>query len=353
MNDDELAKSIKKANMSEVYENIKGADIPLGAAYLNLACSDNAAFGGCTGTMMNIIGDEATGKTVQAKTLFAECNMFEHLDKYDFVYDNPEYIDFFDDDEFFGEVISKRVKPPYLSEKNGDKYGSTTIQEFQINLWKALEKPTIYVLDSFDALGDEEEIKKMDSKAKGKKVAGGYGMGKAKGASELFRIAISKLEQTGSFLLIISQTRENINPLSMKKKTRNGGKALDFYACHIVWLALEERIYREYRKRKVEIGHRVKAKVSKNKLTGKKRMARYPLYLDYGVDSIRSCMYCMKDLGLWAKTGSMETPWGKMAEAKLVDYIEENDLEDDFAELCEEEWIAFETHIKSKRKRKY
>jgi len=338
--------------MTKKVKEEKVADIPLGCTYLNLAATGNPFYGGCSGTFMNIIGDEATGKTVQAKTLFAECHLEESLDGYDFVYDNPENIDFFDDD-FFGDELSERIKKPHSCTEDDD-FGSRTIQDFKSNLWNALERPTIYILDSFDALSDDAEIEKMDNEAKGKKVSGSYGTGKAKGASELFRMAISRLQKTKSFLLVISQTRENINPMTMRKKTRNGGKALDFYACHVIWLARTKSLFKTVNGKKVEIGHEVKAKVSKNKFNGRKREAIYPLYLDYGVDSIVSGINCLQDIGFWGKKAtSFESPWGKMSKQKLISHIEKGDYEEDFAEFVAEQWDDFEDKLKLKRKRKY
>ena len=303
-----------------------------------------------------------------AKTILADCNQWDHLDKYQRIYDNAECIDFFDDD-FFGEEDKEKILRPHSAgmvydedlDEDVEVFGSKTIQDFTSNLAIALEKPTIYILDSFDSLADQEEIDKMREKVKAakkkgkasKKIAGSYGAGRAKGASELFRNLVGPLQETGSFLLIISQTRENIGSTFIKK-TRNGGKALDFYACHIGWLHVADRIKKKYRAREVEVGQIVRLKCTKNKCTGNKRLAEFNILNSYGIDSIESGVRCLIDLGIWKSTAKkVETPWGEMLRSKLVGYIEEHDYEDDFADFIEEAWQEFEEHIKPKRKKKY
>lgn len=348
------ASQVKKAAKKPVKER-EGIDtsvlVPTGSTLLNLACSDSAKGGFALGRMVNIIGDSSTGKTLLALSIFAECCRLKRFHDYKFYFDDAEAKLSFDIEELFGTAAYKRIVDP----PNGP---SDTTQEFQDNLYTVLDEddPCIYVLDSFDALSSEEEQDKaeedMEARAKGREVKGSYNMAKPKAASKLFRLICSRLKKTKSLLIIISQTRDNINPMSFAKKTRSGGNALYFYSTHEMWLAVAKQL----EKKKQNIGSIVKVRVSKNHLTGKRRKIQFLLYYDYGLDDVGSCVDFLVEQGVYKKNGnSIEAPgWpAKGSRASFIEMIEEENLEPKLIKLVAATWAEIEESLKLNRKRKY
>jgi len=95
-------------------------------------------------------------------------------------------------------------------------------------------KPLLYILDSLDALSDEAELGREITK-------GSFGT-KAKQLSEIFRRLVVKMKKKNIQLLVISQIRDNVGVMFGKKQKRMGGKALDFYAVQVIWLAVVKKI---------------------------------------------------------------------------------------------------------------
>jgi hypothetical protein len=104
------------------------------------------------------------------------------------------------------------------------------------------------------------------------------------------------------------------------------------------------------------IGNQVNVRVSKNKVTGKVRKCKFPIYNDYGVDDIRSCIDWMVEKKYWSKnkltidahdigvTGTI---------AKLIDTIERDNLEDTVRQAVGAAWVDFEESLKLGRKPRY
>ena len=329
--------------------------IPTGSTLLNLGLSDTTWGGYIAGTMVNDIGDSSSGKTIKALTMCAEINELPQLDEYRLIYDDAEHALAFDMERMFGQATAERIEPPAIDEEGEDQF-SNTIQDFHENALNALDadRPCIYILDSFDSLTSDEELDKveeeMEARRKGKEVKGSYGMAKAKRASALLRQICSRLKDTKSLLLIISQTRDSIDPMSFQKKTRSGGRALDFYASHITWLA----VGRKHKSKERVIGVDCRMKVTKNKLTGKVREVEAPIFYDYGVDDIGSCVDWLLREKVWPGTKQkMKTKWGDMSQEKLIRHIENNGLEDDLRELVGNEWGKIEKSLRLNRKRRF
>ena len=163
-----------------------------------------------------------------------------------------------------------------------------------------------------------------------------------------------RIKQTSSFLSIVSQTRDNIDPMSPQKKSRSGGKALKFYATHELWLANGGAI----KKKERIIGVKCKVKVSKNKLTGKVREVEFPIYYDYGIDNIASCVDFLVKEKHWPGGGSKRIePIGLDIEsalrAKIINQIEKYDLEDELDAIVGKVWFEIEESLRLNRKPKY
>lgn len=332
--------------------------IPTGSVLLNLACSDRSDGGWGAGKIANLIGDSSSGKTLLALSMFAECARRPEFDGYDFIYDDVEAACEFDLGKLFGSKVKDRIKAPAYGEEYVRPIYSDTIQQFHANVFAAIESgvPFIYVLDSFDALTSSEELGRAEESAKatrdGKDVKGSYRMEKPKLISEMLRQIKARLKETNSFLLIISQTRDNIDPLSFEKKTRSGGKALRFYSSHEVWMALAGKLKSKDR----VIGSNVKVKVTKNKLTGKQREITFPVYYDYGVDDLASCIDFLEDEGWWQRKGDKlrATELGvEGTRRRLITEIEEKEQQAVLFRVTQTCWSQIEELLKLDRKPKY
>lgn len=327
--------------------------IPCGSTMLNLACSDRWQGAFCHGDIVNIIGDSHSGKTLLALSTFAEVAVLERFDEYDLIYNSPEGALEFDIPYLFGSKLDSRLQ-------RGEEYNSDTFLDFHADVLDRLKagKPFIYVLDSLDSLTTDEELEKIEktikAKRAGKKAAGSMGMQKAKGMSEMLRMLVREIEKSDSLLIIISQTRQNIDPMSFVKRRRAGGDALKFYCSHEIWLAHFKKIPKKDR----VIGSEVKIKISKNKITGKLREVMFSTYYDYGIDDIGSCIDFMVKEGKWHKPKEGTTITAKDLNLKgpratLIKQIEEQNLELQLHRYVGRAWNQIEDGLRLRRKSKY
>lgn len=171
-----------------------------------------------------------------------------------------------------------------------------TVEAFDKDFKKFLDEcikddvPGIYVLDSFDSLSDDEEIKSDLDK-------GSYGMAKQKKIGIMFRKLNKKLEKSKVLLIIVSQVRENIGVTFGEKYRRSGGKALDFYATHIFWLAHTKILKRTIKKVERPYGISLKSKCKKNKVGFPFREAEFDFIFGFGIDDLGSSVQFLKSVG--------------------------------------------------------
>lgn len=322
--------------------------IPTGSTLLNLALSDKKEGGYVPGSVINIVGDSSAGKTFLLWTMFAEVVRHAEFKDYRLIYDEPESAFYMQAEKLFG-IPHSRIEMDIKSE---------TIQDWFKNVVTTIRSktPFIYGIDSLDALSSIEEKKRIDTLlAKGEQ-EGSYKTEKARIIGELLRNIVEALEKTKSLVPIISQTRDNIGVTFGEKKTRSGGRALRFYSTHEFWLSVEGHIARQKR----EVGVNVIVKVKKNKLTGKLRQVTFPIYFDYGVDDIGSCIDFLLEEKVWTLQGNKIVIAGADKDLfkdtrrdLLIKHIEENNLEDKLRELTEQTWHGVEDSIKTGRKPRY
>lgn len=329
-----------------------------GSTMLNLACSGHAAGGFKKGTAVSLIGDSHTGKTVLALSCLAEAALDGDFDDYRLIYDDTEWANAFDMEEMFGGELMNRIEPPNATD--GVAEHSKTVEDFHVNIMDAIKEgePFIYVLDSFDAISSEQDDEKAEefykARKSGKDVSGSYGMAKPKKASEILRHICCALAKTKSILIIISQTRDNINAgLFGPKKTRSGGNAIKFYSTHEIWLGHKGNIKRKER----VVGSTVKAKVSKSKLTGKKREVEFVVEDGYGVDDLRSVVDFLIAEKAITKTGKkvvVEVD-GQTIEGlthTIYQKIEEAGVEEEIKQMAQDKWDEIEEGLKVQGRKK-
>lgn len=360
-----LAKQVVKRAKRKIKPKKKTkAQIPSGSTMLNCACSDNPFFAFGLGKIVTIPGSSSSGKTMQIVTMFAECDKLNKFDDYSFFYDDCEEALGFDMKYLFGKSLTKRLLPPGGYDGEEEPIHSETIQDFKSYVLKLCKagKPFIYALDSLDSLTTDEELDKEYKKAllqaksddHVKEIKGSFKMEKAKILGETLRMIRRQLKKTKSTLFIVQQERSKIGAAKFEKQTiTSGGKAPFFYSSHQVWFTKSKTIKSQGRK----IGRFVQADVLKNKLTGKERTVSFPIYNDYGIDDIGSCIDFLVFEGYWKKKGktiSAEDDIGINAiRSKLIKYIEYKNLEKELKEIVGKVWNEIEEKIKLNRKPKY
>jgi RecA/RadA recombinase len=238
-------------------------------------------YGYPAGKFINIVGDKSSGKTFLATEMIAAA--YHTFDKKNFrwIYDDCEAGYSFDSKAMYGFDILQDTK------------NSTTVEEAFVNISNFAESLKadqfgIYVLDSLDGLTSDEQDEQATDRIKAANAGkiydrGSYQMGKPKYLSrEFFPQLCSMIQDKNILVVIISQVRENIQPFSFEKYTRSGGKAMDFYAHTVLWLATLKKINRKGK----SIGVVVKAKTTKSKTPRPFRDCQFSIVFDYGVDDI-------------------------------------------------------------------
>jgi len=344
--------------------------VPTGSTLLNLCMSEQSEGGKLKGKIFNLIGDSHAGKTFVALTIAAEISNSKYFQNYNVVYDDVERANSFDMEPLFGEENSKKIMPPSIN-SDGNPIFSETFEDWMGYLedWSDMDDPFIYILDSMDALDTKADKKKreetIDANRKEKESKGSFGMAKAKLNSEYLKSVGSICARNGSIVIVVSQTRTDIDPYTMTKKTRAGGKALKFYSSFEMWMGISKKL----KKGDMDIGVISKIKVTKNKVTGKVREIPIRLYYDYGMDDVRTNIE-------WLLTVPKFSEWIKPKKAQkfvapdfgfddqklnsttidnLIKHIEDNDLEKDLSKVVERVWLEIEetTKVNKLRKKKY
>lgn len=335
--------------------------IPTGSTMLNLSLSDFIDGGWQLGRIFNLIGDSSTGKTLLALTTMAEMCQQKRFDKYRLIFDDIEFGCGFDIGNI-SPTLAKRIEPPQ-HDKNKTPIYSDEVEDLHDNVLTAIEKgkPFIYVVDSWDALDAADDKKKLqeqrDARKKGTKAKGSYAMAKAKKASHILRTIKAGIAKTNSILIIISQTRDNIEPMAFEEKYRSGGRALKFYSWVEAWLGFIGKIT----SKKIQIGGNSIATITKNRTNGKKRNVKMAIYDEFGVDDISPILdFLIEWNDGWTKTDSGSIipqksflKGEKMSRERLIRTIEAKNMEQKLREICQKTWDEREEGLKKNRKKRY
>lgn len=256
--------------------------------------------GWALGRMSNIIGDKSTGKTLLAIEATANFRIKfpEGLIRYaeaESAFDKPyaAALGMPVDSIEFADFLTVKKRAPKArdaddtpeDEKDDLAELDRTVEYFHADLKAFLRKlkgrPGLYILDSLDALSDRHEQDKKDGDSSG------YGMQKAKALHEMFRRLVGLMESANCALIIISQVKDNINAVSFGEKfTRTGGKSMDFYASHCLWLAHMGQVKKTVDKIERVVAVEVKANCKKNKVGLPFRQCTFNLLFGYGIDDL-------------------------------------------------------------------
>ena len=240
------------------------------------AIMDSALGGGWVlGRIANVVGDRSAGKTLLAIEACANFHAVFPKGK----------IRYAESESAFDEKYAEALGMPIDAVDFGHDRDMRTVEDWyndMVAFLDAREKdknPGLYILDSFDALSDDAEMGRDIDK-------GSFGAGKAKKSGELFRKLVTRIEKLDVLLIVVSQIRDKLNVTFGETKTRSGGRALDVYCSHIVWLAEIGKIKKVIGGVERIIGVNVKANVKKNKVGLPFRTCEYPIIFGYGIDDL-------------------------------------------------------------------
>ena len=321
--------------------------LPSGSTLLNCACSDNPYGAYRKGTIVNLIGDSSAGKSLLACTCLAEMHMSEKYDDYRLIYDDVEAGLQFDTSYLFGETMEDRIEARCTD----------TVEEFYQDLLNLIEsgEKFIYVLDSLDGLTVKEEIKRAKEIQMKGEASGSYKAEKAKMLKEVIRVCVREIKKTDSLVIIISQVIDNMG-FGFTSKTRAGGNALKHFCSLEIWLKHMGEIKKTVNKKGRTIGNSTLAKVTKNRLTGKRREAPISIYYDYGVDDIQENIQFLVDETIFPKKKQTIIAEELNVEGtvdKIIKHVELNGLQDDLQKLVGQSWKEIEDSLKLGRMSKY
>lgn len=242
----------------------------------------------------NIVGDKSAGKTLLA--IEASANFHQKYPKGRILYREAEAA--------FDKGYAQSLGMPIEAVDFGERMD--TVEQFFEDLSQAVKatKPTLYILDSLDAVSDDAEMERGLNEPS-------YGTDKARKLSQLFRRLVRDMASSNLTLIIISQVRSNIGTAWGRKTTRSGGRALDFYASQVVYLSHMGSLSKTIEGIKRPVGLKIQAKIDKNKVGPPLREAEFTLQFGYGIDDLTSCVNWLaevgklSDIGLTTKKGEV------------------------------------------------
>ena len=252
-----------------------------GAAVLDCALGG----GWPLGRIVNIVGDKSTGKTLLA---IEACANFARQYSTGLIW-------YAETEAAFDEKYAASLGLPL--DRIGFPKKLETVEDLHKNLVEKIDKamtakvPALYILDSLDALSDDAEMERKIGE-------GSYGTGKAKQMSEMLRRLTQGVYAANMLLMIVSQVRSNIGVTFGRATTRSGGRALDFYASQVLFLAHLKAEKRTINKVERVTGIRIRAKVDKNKIGLPLRECEFSIRFGFGIDDEGASKDWLKSVGV-------------------------------------------------------
>lgn len=306
------------------------------------------------GRVINVVGDFSTGKTLLA--IEACANFAREVSDGRIVYAEGEGA--------FDLTYAQRVGLPAdrvefpndlegvdrsaqdVAKKLSGRVGridtvEALIKDVRARLRKKSERETLYVVDSMDSLSDDAEKDRDFSK-------GTYGGAKPKLLSEFFRTEAAAMCDKRFTLMIISQVRDAIGVTYGKKQRRSGGKALDFYASLVVWLAKVEVLKKKKLKSTRAIGVKIRAKVEKCKVGPAFRECEFPIHFNYGIEDVEAAFDWLAEEEL-LQAAQDELGFGSAKELARLDAKDYGRARARLARLVRVKWEEIEQRFAPRR----
>ena len=315
--------------------------------FVSTGCAvlDEALGGGYVlGRVANIVGDRSAGKTLQAQEVSA--NFAAQYPKGVIRYAEAEAAWDMPYAEALGMPIDRIDFNGWDAKEGESPLPLETVEDLYEDLERWLDankkkKEKLYIIDSLDALSDDAEMDAEFNKAS-------FGGAKPKAIGQLFRRLVRRLEEEGCLFIVISQIREKLNAVPFgETKTRSGGKALDFYATHIVWLIQKGKLKAKVDKIERVVGVDVMADIRKNKVGLPFRKADYSILFGYGIDDMRASVNWLVNNG--RSHVLKEAGMSQAGSGVLIDSVRNKggdaarELRAKLAALVRREWAIVET----------
>lgn len=239
--------------------------------------------GWAVGRVSNVVGDKSTGKTLLV--LEGAANFLRQY---------PDgHVKYKECESAFDSQYAAALGIPM--DKIAVEEDLNTVEDMFKDLDKLIKtaddnEPILYIVDSLDSLSDDAEMARDIGQ-------GSYGTAKAKNMSEMFRRQVRQLKKKRTHVQIVSQVRDNIGVTFGKKTTRSGGKALDFYASQVLWLAHIKTLKRTVSKQERPVGVITRAKCEKNKVGLPFRQTDFQITFGYGVEEEMASLTFLAEIG--------------------------------------------------------
>jgi recombination protein RecA len=281
--------AIKPKNSYFSSEKVNIQFVSSGCTVLDCALGGGLALG----RTANVVGDKSTAKTGTAT---------EVMINFSIAYEKGQ-IAYRETEAAWDDAYAEAMGLPLDRIDFGDREDPIiTVEDFYHDFDEFCDKriadkqPGLYIVDSFDALSDDAEMERDIDKAS-------FGAAKAKKMSEMFRKLTRKQEQANVLLLIVSQVRDNIGAMFGEKHKRSGGKALDFYASQVFWLAHIKILKKTINKVERPYGIEILAKVKKNKVGMPFREAQFQFEFGFGINDLLASVTWLNEVGRLAAFG--------------------------------------------------
>jgi len=345
-----------------------GQMLSCGYIPLNLASSNDHRGFIAPGEYCLIFGDSSSGKTWFYLQLLAEASKNPNFDDYRLIVDNSENGIGMDIGRYFGSKLANRIEPPAY-EEDGEPFNSETVEDFYVHIDNAQKKgkPFIYVMDSITSLtsvADDEKFETnnqilLTNREKGtdKALTGSFGMNIAKAHSQNLRRVVAGLRKTGSILVLVAQSRDNVTGYGASK-IYAGGRALKFYSHLEIRTSIASRIRKTKDGIDREIGTVAKFQIIKNRHTGECLEVLVPFYTQFGIDSVGGTLdWLIAEKIISKEKGqtSIEIPAldlkGRLE--TLIEKIEDTGRENELYEFAQQSWNGILESVAVGRKNRY
>lgn len=333
-----------------------------GCTLFNICATGSPRGAFIKGHYIHFVGSSGSGKTWQALTILAEAANNKNFDDYDLIYDGPENGAFDTIFKYFGKKLKDRIVNPKLGKDLQEASKTTEDFYFTLHNLQKQKKKFVYVLDSMDALDSEADAAKLEEDAskhaKGKKVEkGSYGTGKARDNSKYLRSIINALNDTGSILIVISQTRKNIGIGAMfNPETYSGGDSLTFYSHMRIWTKIKKTLKKDIKGKKYVYGNLLQYTIKKNRIEGWEGSIDIPFLKRSGLDDVGASVNYLLNVNHWKKSGGKvdATELGlKLDPESLVQEIQTKGLEKQLNKIVRVVYKDIEKQCTVIRKKKY
>lgn len=267
--------------------------IPSGLISFDLATRPHMGPGGIPrGRLIELFGPEGSGKTTIALSAIAEeqklggqCAFFDSENAF-----NP----------YFAEMLGVDVEALTFSQENEG--------EMSIDMVEALVRSNAYTLIVIDSVAALAPIDELQSDMSQQHMALAPRMW-----SKAMRKLKGALKKHNCTLILINQLREKVGVMYGNPETTPGGRAIKFFADMRIDVRKREEFSIGTGDDKDVIGHRLRARIVKNKVGKIYGKALLDLYYDTGFDKTQDIINAGEEKDVILKSGGWRTyiPLGK------------------------------------------